>query len=296
MSRIALGLMRINSLSILEIEQLIIDCLDHGITTFDIADIYGGEGKNESLLGEVFLHNPSLRKRMYLQSKIGIIRSPKHYDLSYDYIISSVKASLKRLHVDYLDCLLLHRPDIFMDNEEIALAVKYLLEHNLIKDFGVSNFSSSEIEYLKQTLPTSIKYNQVNLGLGNTTMIDQTMFTNIPANKISKENDDLFFFLKKEKITIQCWSPYQYGFFEGSIFDETKYPQINQALKKYADKYQTSKCAIATSFLLRLDPNLIVITGSTNIKHILESLEGEKINLSKADWYSLYSECGHLLP
>lgn len=296
MSRIALGLMRINLLNVQEIEKLIIDCLDHNITVFDIADIYGGDGRNESLLGEVFSNNPSLRKRMYLQSKIGIRKNPKHYDLSYDYIISSVKSSLKRLNTDYLDCLLLHRPDIFMDNEEISSAIQYLLDHHLIKDFGVSNFSSSEIEYLKQTLPITIKYNQVQLGLGNTTMIDQTMYTNIPSNRVSKESDDLFFFLKKEKIAIQCWSPYQVGLFEGSIFDEIKYPLINQALKKYADKYQTSKCAIATSFLLKLDSNLIVITGSTNIKHILESLEGEKINLSKEDWYSLYNECGHLLP
>lgn len=295
MSRICLGLMRIAHLSVDEVENLLKESLALGINKIDIADIYGDK-VCETLLGKVFKKNPDLRKQVYLQSKIGIQKWTCGYDLSYDYIIEAVKGCLERLQTTYLDSLLLHRVDIFMDNEEVSKAIKYLQENGLIKDFGVSNFNTSEIKYLQKKLETKIKYNQVQLGLGNTTMIDQTMFTNVPQPLCNREPDDLFFFLKSEEIAIQCWSPYQFGFFQGSIFDSLKYPQINQVLEKYADKYQTSKCAIATAFLLKLDKNLVVITGSTEIKHIKESLDGESINLSKEDWYRIYQETGHLLP
>lgn len=295
MSRIALGLMRISELNVDQVEQLISNALDNGINFFDLADIYGN-GRCEELLGLVLKKNPSLRKRMYIQTKIGIRKNPKRYDLSYDYIIQAVNDCLKRLQLDYIDCLLLHRPDIFMDCDEVASAISYLIKQGLIRDFGVSNFSSSEIAYLSSALDVKIKYNQLQLGVGNTLMVDQTMYTNLNNSYVTKDNDDLFFYLKKEKIIVQCWSPYFVGFFEGSIFDEEKYPVLNQVLEKYANRYNTSKCAIATAFLLKLDKNLLVITGSTNIEHIKESLDGEKINLSREDWYSLYNEIGHKVP
>ena len=294
MSRVALGLMRIGNLSVSEVEKLIIDSLELGINFFDLADIYG-HGKCESLVGEVLKKNPSLREKMYIQSKVGIAYETKGYDNSYDYIISYTKKCLERLNTTYLDCLLIHRPDIFLDANEVKEAIEYLRKNNMIKDFGVSNFTSSEIDYLKSE-GIDIKYNQVSLGLGNTTMIDQTMYANVPKHVASKESDDLFFYLKKNKIAIQCWSPFVYGFFEGSIFNSEKYPLINEVLDKYALKYNTSKCSIASSFLFKLDKNLIVISGSTNIKHIKECMDGENVNLSREDWYRIYSETGHLLP
>ena len=295
MSRIALGLMRIEKMSKEDVYQLISDSLNAGINIFDVADIYGN-GRCEELLGEVLEDHPELREKMYLQSKCGISTDTIGYDSSYDNIIKRVKLSLKRLKTPYLDCLFIHRPDIFMDNKEVSRAIKELQENGLIKDFAVSNFSASEIKYLQRTLKTKIKYNQVSLGLGNTSMIDQAFNTNMPSHIISKESDDLFFFLKGEGIIIQCWSPFQFGFFEGSIFDEDKYPAINAVLNKYAFKYHTNKCAIATAFLLRLDPNLIVVNGATNMSHLKESLDGEKIELSREDWYHIYQESGHLLP
>lgn len=295
MSRIVLGLMRIESMNTQEVTDLITKSLELGINHFDLADIYGNS-RCESLVGDVLTLHPELRSKMYIQSKVGIKLNPKGYDLSKDYIIQAVKDSVSRIKCSYLDCLLLHRPDIFMDCDEIGEAVKYLLDHNLIKEFGVSNFSPSEIMYLEEKLPIKIKYNQVQLGIGNTVMLDQNFYVNMPFNVVSKESDSLFFFLKRKKIIIQCWSPYQMNFFEGSIFDEVKYPLINQVLDKFANKYHCSKCAIATAFLLKLDKDLQVITGSTSIEHIKQSLEGEKVNLSKDDWYQIYSETGHLIP
>ncbi len=295
MSRIVLGLMRIESMNVEKVTELITNSLELGINHFDLADIYGNH-RCESLVGEVLTFYPELRNKMYIQSKVGIKLDPKGYDLSKDYIIQAVKDSVSRIKCGYLDCLLLHRPDIFMDCDEISEAIKYLLDHNLIKEFGVSNFSSSENMYLEEKLPIKIKYNQVQLGIGNTVMIDQNFYVNMQKNIVSKESDSLFFFLKRKRIIIQCWSPYQMNFFEGSIFDEEKYPLINRVLDKFANKYHCSKCAIATAFLLKLDNNLQVITGSTSLEHIKQSLEGENVNLTKEDWYQIYSETGHLIP
>ena len=294
-SRIALGFMRINDMSAEQVETLIRKALDAGVYKFDLADIYG-KGRCEELVGEVLSAHPELREKMYLQSKVGIRKEPKRYDLSYEHIVEGVKASVERMKCGYLDSLLLHRPDILMDAEEVGKAIAFLLKEGLIRDFGVSNFSSSEILYLERYLPCPIRYNQVQLGIGNTTMIDQIMFTNVPAGKVSKEADDLFFFLKRKNIVIQCWSPFQVGFFEGVIFDESRYPELNAILADFAERYHTSKCAIATAFLLKIDPRLWVVTGSTSWKHIEESLDGEKISLSREDFYELYAKVIHWIP
>ncbi len=294
-SRIMLGLMRIGFLSEEKLYKLIKDCLDNGVTKFDIADIYGHK-KCEKKLGNVLKEHPELRKKIYLQTKTGIAFETCGYDSSYDYIVKSVEEAIERLHCDYLDCYLIHRPDIFMDAGEVAKAINYLLGKGAIKDFGVSNFSASEIEYLQERLPCPIKYDQVQLGIGNTDMIDQTMYTNMPHKNVSKGPDDLFFYLKRNDIAIQCWSPYQYGLFGGSIFNKWKHRKINQCLNKYAKKYGATPCAIATAFLLKLDKRLLVITGSTDIEHIKESIQGEKVELSKEDWYRIYKGTGHVLP
>ncbi len=296
MSRIALGLMRLNNLNKDELYNLIKESLDNGINFIDLADIYCN-GDSERKLGEVFKSHPELRNKLYIQTKVGIRKDIGGYDLSYEYIIKATKDCLNRLNIDYLDCLLLHRIDLLVDAKEVAKATKELRNSGLIKDFGVSNFNSSEIEYLKSELKDiDIKYNQVNLGLGNTTMLDSAMYTNVPLSKINYSDGNLLFYLKKENIIIQCWSPFQYGLFEGSIFDETKYPLINNVLDEYSKKYNVSKCAIATAFLLRIDPNLIVITGSTNINHIKECIDGESISLSREDWYQIYRKTNHFLP
>ncbi len=286
--------MRIDQMSVEEVEQLILESLEKGINFFDLADIYGN-GRCEELFGMVLKRNPELRSKIYLQTKVGIILR-KGYDSSYQHIIQGVEDCIKRLECGYLDCILIHRPDIFMDNEEVAKAIHELYSRGLIKDFGVSNFSSSQIEYLKTTLKLPIKYNQVQLGLGNMSMIEQTFCTNVPDHYASKEEDSLYFYLKKNNIAIQCWSPFQMGFFEGCIFDQQRYPKLNEVLDKYALKYHTSKCAIATAFLLVLNKSIMVITGSTSLKHIQECLDGEKIDLTKEDWYHIYQECGYFLP
>ena len=295
MSRIVLGLMRIDSMSVDQVTELLHFASSKGITKIDLADIYGGT-RCESLVGEAFEKDRSLRNRFHVQTKVGISLDGVGYDSSKDYLIRHVKDSLSRLRCGHLDSLLIHRPDVFMDAEEVAEAIEELQSEGLVRDFGVSNFNASEIRYLQKTLRTPIRTNQVQLGLGNTTMIDQIMMTNVPAHRASKEADDLFFFLKEEGIAIQCWSPFKVGFFEGSLFDESRYPEINAALRRMAEKYRTSPCATATAFLLALTRDIEVVVGSTNPAHIQEAIDGESIRLSKSDWYELYRDSGHFLP
>lgn len=296
-SRIIQGLMRIDSIDEQGLYELIRFDLDNGIRIFDLADIYG-DGEAERKLGRVLAAHPELRKEMVLQSKVSIRRGEggNYYDLSHSHIKEGVEGILSRLGVDHLDILLLHRPDIFLDAKEVDKAFEELREEGKVARFGVSNFSAGAIDYLLQEVKTPIEFNQVQLGLGHVPMIAEAFNFNVNNEDGLSKSLDSFFYMKKKGIGIQAWSPFMVGFFEGSLFDGYRYPRINEALGRMAEKYQSSKCAVATAFLLRLDPSLCVVTGSLNPEHVRECLDGEKIELSKEDWYYLYRESGHSLP
>lgn len=297
-SRIIQGLMRLDNIDENRLYDIIKFDLENGVYFFDLADIYC-RGESEAKLGRVLKAHPELREKMFIQTKGSIRFSPEtggYYDLSYKHIKEAVYDSLNRLGIDYLDSFLLHRPDIFIDKDEVAKAFNELYLEGKVKHFGVSNFSKEMIEYISMNLKQKIEYNQVQLGVGHMPMVEEVFNYNTPFDEGINRSNESFFYLKRKGIIIQAWSPFIMKFFEGSLFDENKYPEINNVLNKMANKYQTSKCAIATAFLLKLDKDLLVITGSTNIKHIKESIDGEKVNLSKEDWYAIYKETGHKLP
>ena len=296
-SRIIQGLMRTASLSEEQLYDLIKFDLDHGIYFFDIADIYDG-GNSETKLGKVLKAHPELRKEMFIQTKGAIRYAEKNgfYDFSYDYIKGALDASLKRMGLDYVDSYLLHRPDIFMDGEEVAKVIDESFKNGKIKHFGVSNFSKEMIEYLSGYVKQDIEYNQIQLGLGHMPLIEECFNFNMSNKEGNSRTEDTYFYMKRKGIKLQAWSPFLVNFFEGSLFDEEKYPRINKALNELKDKYHTSKCAVATAFILMLNKDITVITGSMNIDHVKECLDGEDITLSKEDWYYLYCSAGKMLP
>lgn len=298
-NKIILGLMRLKNVTIEELEELIKESIDLGITYFDLSDIYG-RGESEEKFGEVMKRNPSLRNKIIIQTKCGIIKNDNEgyalYDLSYEHIIEACNASLKRLNIDYLDVLLLHRPDILMDSKEINKAIKQLFDEGKIKHFGVSNFSSTAIEYLRKDMQIPVEIDQLQLGLGSLNLIKQEMNINLTNEESISRDNGTYFYLKKNNMLLQTWSPYQVGFFGGSIFKDEKYKKTNKLLEDLAKKYNTSPCAIATSFLLMLGENIQVITGSTNIEHVKQSYDGTKIKLTKIEWYKLYCSTGNMLP
>lgn len=296
-SRIIQGLMRISSLSEEELFDLIKFDLENGIYFFDIADCYDN-GNAEAKLGRVLETHPELRNEMFIQTK-GAIRSGEkggYYDFGYEHIKEALDASLKRMKIDYVDSYLFHRPDIFMDAEDIAKAIDEAYKENKIKHFGVSNCSKEMIKYLSSSLKQEIEYNQIQLGLGHMPLIEECFNFNMSNKEGNSRTEDTYFYMKRKGIKLQAWSPFLVNFFEGSLFDENRYPDINRALNEMKDKYHTSKCAIATAFILMLSKDITVITGSLNKEHIKECLDGEDIKLSKEDWYYLYKSSGRTLP
>ena len=296
-SRIIQGLMRIDSISDGQVYDLLCFDLERGISFFDLADIYGG-GEAERKVGRVLKAHPELREKMFIQSKVSIYRAEggNYYDLSRDHILTGVNEILERLGISYLDSLLLHRPDILMEADEVAEAFDILQKQGKVRHFGVSNFSAGAMRYLANRLRQPIEYNQVQLGLGHMPMVSEALNFNMDNHEGTSRSEDTFFYMKKHSIQIQAWSPFLVGFFQGSLFDDGRYPDINRALWEMANKYQVSRCAIATAFLLKLDKDLHVVTGSLNPDHIQECLDGEKIDLSKEDWYFLYRASGNMLP
>lgn len=298
-SPIIQGLMRLKGLSVDELYNLIKYDLDHGINFFDISDVYN-DGESERLLGEVLSEHPELREKMFIQTKCGIVKDREnditYFDLSYNHIIESVDASLKRMNLKYIDSLLLHRPDIFFDAEQVARAFATLSQQGKVLSFGVSNFPHEALKYLKDHTNIPITTNQLQLGLGHLDLVREVLNLNMNNEEGTEHTGELFFYMKRYNIALQCWSPYQVGFFGGSIFTDPSMKELNEYLDVLATKYNVSKCAIATAFLLTLGNGIQVITGSTNTKHIQESIDGTKVKLTKAEWYTLYRKSGNLLP
>ena len=296
-SRIIQGLMRISSISEDQLYDLIRFDLDNGIYFFDIADCYDNTNA-ESKLGRVLKAHPELRKEMFIQTKGAITfgESGGYYDFSYNHMKEALNASLSRMGIEYVDSYLYHRPDIFMDAKEVSKLVDEAFKEGKIKHFGVSNCSKEMMEYLSSELNYKIEYNQIQLGLGHMPLVEECFNFNMSNVEGNSRTEDTYFYMKRKGIALQAWSPFLVNFFEGSLFDENKYPEINNALSIMANKYQTSKCAIATAFVLALNKDITVITGSLNKDHVKECLDGEDITLSKEDWYYLYKATGRMLP
>lgn len=296
-SRIIQGLMRTSSVDEDKLYEIIKYDLEHGIYFFDTADIYE-RGESERKLGNVLKKHPELREQMHIQTKGSIRFSNEggYYDLSYEHIKQAVYDSLDRLGIEYVDSFLLHRPDIFIDADEVAKAFDELYKEGKVKHFGVSNFSKEAIEYISKKINQKIEYNQLQFGLGHTLLVEEVFNFNVNNSFGIERTTETYFYLKEKGIQIQAWSPYMVGFFEGNLFDESKYPELNNLLSKFAEKYHTTKCGIATAFILNLNKDITVITGSMDVNHIQESIDGEDIKLSKEDWYALYKQSGHMLP
>ena len=221
-SKIIQGLMRTKDLSVEELYELIKFDIDNGITFFDVADIYN-DGDSERKIGEVIKLHPEIREKMFLQTKVGIVKDRENdvtlYDLSYEHIIDAVNKSLERLNVSYVDSLLLHRPDIFLDAKEIARAFSTLLEEGKVKHFGVSNFPHEVIKFLTDQTNIPIEINQLQLGLGHLDLVREVLNCNVSNVEGTEHTGELFFYMKRYLIKLQCWSPYQYGFFNWSNFE-----------------------------------------------------------------------------
>lgn len=291
---IGLGCMRITERSKKEAEQLINTAMENGINFFDHADIYA-KGEAESFFAEAIQMNSSIREKIVLQTKCSI-RPGCCYDFSKKHILESVDQSLKRLKTDYVDILLLHRPDTLMEPEEVAEAFSILEEQGKVKYFGVSNENSYQIELLNKYCENKICVNQLQLSLTNCSIFDSGINVNMENRYGNDVAGGILEYCRLKDITIQAWSPFQYGFFEGVFLDNEKFPELNREIDQLAAKYAVKNSAIAVAWILRHPAHIQTIVGTTNAKRLQDICKAADIELTREEWYSLYMAAGKQLP
>lgn len=292
-SAIAVGCMRIAGLEPSALSRFIHIALDCGVKFFDHADIYGG-GECESAFGRVLKEEPGLRDKMIIQGKCGIGKGM--YDFSKEHILESVDGILSRLGIDCLDLLLLHRPDALMEPDEVGEAFDQLESAGKVKRFGVSNFNARQIDLLQSGLKQKLAVNQLQFGLMHTGIIDHAICANTKFPGSVNQDGEVLDYCRLHHVTIQAWSPFQYGFFEGVFLGNDKFPELNAKLTELAGKYGVSEQAVATAWILRHPAKMQVISGSTNGERLKDICTACDIELSRQDWYALYLAAGNQLP
>ena len=292
-SEISLGCMRIAEMSHPEIATLIHTALDAGIDFFDHADIYGG-GQSEERFSAALDMNPALRERMILQTKCGIRQGS--FDFSKEHILNAVDGSLKRLRTDYVDVLLLHRPDALVEPEEVAEAFTILERSGKVRHFGVSNQNPMQIELLRKFVKQPILFNQLQFSITNTGMIDAGINVNMEIDPSIDRDGSILDYCRLHEITIQPWSPFQYGFFEGVFLDNDKFPELNRAIDALAAAKGVTNSAIAIAWILRHPAKMQPIVGTTKPERVKEICKASDITLSRQEWYEIYRAAGNKLP
>jgi predicted oxidoreductase len=292
-SEVSLGCMRIGGMEPAALDELIKTCLDAGIDFYDHADIYGG-GKCEEVFAASLARLGVDRSTLFLQSKCGIRKG--FFDFSKEHILTSVDGILSRLKTDYLDILLLHRPDTLVEPEEVAEAFATLSESGKVRNFGVSNFNPGQVELLQASLPMKLHVNQLQLSIMHTGMIDRGLTVNMKHENSVDRDGGILDYCRLKKLTIQPWSPFQFGFFEGVFIDHPKFPELNKVLDAMAEKYGVTKTGLAIAWIQRHPAKMQSIVGTTNAGRIKEVAEAVKIDLSRPDWYEIYRAAGNILP
>ena len=296
-SRIIMGCMRINSLSTRELNGLIMGELDLGINFFDHADVYA-MGGCETAFGKAVDLRSGLRDKMIIQGKCGIrkVDDRAYYDFSKDYIVKATEAILKRLNTEYLDVLLLHRPDSLMEPDEAAEAFSALKTGGKVKYFGVSNFNSMQIELLQSSVSDKLIFNQIQIGAGHTCLFDSGLAANTKFEQGVDRTGSMLEYSRLKKIGLQAWSPLQYGMFEGVILGNDRYEELNAKLEELAEKYNVNKTVIAIAWILRHPAKIQVISGSTKLSHVEDYCTACDIELSRDEWYQIYKAAGNIIP
>lgn len=296
-SNVILGLMRINSLSDAEIRGLFAAAREEGITLFDHADIYGGSPHVcEARFGEALQLSSADREQILLQSKVGIRKG--FFDFSKEHILGSVDESLAALRTDHLDVLLLHRPDSLVEPDEVAAAFDALESAGKVRAFGVSNHTPGQIELLRKSVGQPLVANQVQLSITHAPIIASGIATNMAGLDQSVERGaGILDHARLHGITLQAWSPFQAGFFDGVfVGDRERFPELNDLLDELAGRYDVTPTGIAVAWITRHPANIQVVLGTTKPDRVRESAAGSELPLTREEWYALFRAAGHTVP
>ncbi len=294
MPAIVVGCMRLAGKSCSEMQSFLHTAMEQGAYFFDHADIYGG-GQSEAIFGEAMTQDKSIRREeLILQSKCGIRQG--YFDFSKEHIIASVDGVLKRLQTEYLDVLLLHRPDALVEPEEVAEAFDELHTKGKVRYFGVSNHKPMQIELLKRYVKQPLVANQLQFSIPVSEMVASGLEVNMTTDGATDRDGSVLDYCRLHDITIQAWSPFQMPNWQGCFIDSEKYPKLNEELQLLAEQYGVSKTTIATAWILRHPAGMQVVTGTASESRLLEIMEAEKVQLTRQEWYRLYLSAGHILP
>jgi predicted oxidoreductase len=259
-------------------KKAVIAAYEAGYRLFDHADIYA-RGACEELFGKVLRDVPAMRGEILIATKCGIRfpgdpspDSPHRYDFSHDHIIESCEKSLKRLGIETIDIYQLHRPDLLMDPDEVALAFAQLHQAGKVRHFGVSNFLPSFVNALQSKLRFRLVVNQVEIHLG----------------RLAPFYDGTLDQCISEGITPLSWSPLGGGFLgEGGKTDDPKRQKLIEALDAIAKKYGVSRTVLSLAWLLKHPSKIIPIVGSANPAHIFDAAKADDVDLDREDWYRI---------
>jgi predicted oxidoreductase len=296
---VILGLMRIAEKTDDEIRALVTAARDAGIDFFDHADVYATEDHQcEARFADALQLSPSEREQITLQTKTGIVREGPYFDFSYEHILSSVEGSLRALKTDYIDILLLHRPDALVEPEEVARAFTELESSGKVRAFGVSNHTPRQIDLLRTAVTQPIVANQLQLSLTHAPIIAQGVAANMAGldQSVVLDGGGVLDYCRLEGITIQAWSPFQAGFFTGTFLGSSDYPELNAVIDRLADQYDVPPIAIATAWITRHPADMQVVLGTTTIERVRGAARGSDIPLTRAEWYELFRAAGYRVP
>ena len=258
---VAVGCMRIANMQEKQADEFVDTALENGAFFFDHADIYG-RGKSETVFSKAIARYD--REKVILQSKCGIV-SGKMFELSYDHIVTSVEGILQRLDTDYLDVLLLHRPDALMEPEEVAKAFSHLKDTGKVRHFGVSNQNPYQMQLLQSCLDMPLCANQIQMSI----LHAPTIQAGIKANMYNDPAGNL---------------------------DHERFPKLNAVLAQLAEKYGVTKTSVAINWLLRHPAKIQPVTGTTNPQRLTECCRATEFTMTREEWYAIYQAAGNVLP
>ena len=291
---VTIGCMRLGEKDEDAMNRFIHTAIEQGAYYFDHADIYAG-GKSEEMFGKAWSGDQSLRREdMFLQSKCGIRKG--FYDLSKEHILESVDGILKRLQTEYLDMLLLHRPDALVDPEEVAEAFDVLEQSGKVRRFGVSNHKPMQIELLRKYVRQDILVNQLQFSIPVSNLVANGMEVNMETKGAVDRDGSVLDYCRVNDITIQAWSPFQMPSWKGCFLGSNAYAELNKELEILAEQYGVSTTTIAAAWILRHPAKMQLVTGTASERRLGEITAAGEISLSREEWYRLYLAAGHILP
>ena len=295
---LVLGLMRIAEKTDEQVKELVRTAREQGIDFLDHADIYGPEPHAcERRFAEAMKLTPSERAELTIQTKAGIVRDGPYFDFSYEHLIETVNGSLAALGTDYIDILLLHRPDALVEPDEVARAFDDLSASGKVRSFGVSNHTPGQVELLRRSVSQPIVANQLQLSVTHAPLVAQGVAANMQAldQSVSRDSGTLDY-CRLNDITVQAWSPFQAGFFSGVFLGSPEYPELNAVIDRLAAQYSVPAIAIATAWITRHPARMQVVLGTTNPERVAGAALGSDVPLTRAEWYEMFRAAGYTVP